>query len=94
MLIISFAILSSIFYVTGIGSTIVIKDGKVERYFNWKYPMAISLVIWVVWHYWIFPPGDEYLELGSESESIKQPQNNMFPQAGGFEQRIDMVNWH
>lgn len=24
--------------------------------FNWKYPLAISLLIWIIWHFYLFPP--------------------------------------
>lgn len=54
--IISLIVLLIIFYVFKIGYSTVVVNGKVEKRFNWKYPLAISLVIWVIWYFLLYPP--------------------------------------
>jgi uncharacterized membrane protein (DUF485 family) len=79
--IVSFVLLSLIFYVLQIGYTREVVDGKVVRKFGWKYPLAISLLIWVVWKFFLFP---------SNPDTIK----NTNPKSIGItDQKIDMRNW-
>ena len=56
ILLITIIVLSAIFYVFEIGwTTNMTEDGTVEKSFSWKYPVAIGLIIWVVWHFYLFP---------------------------------------
>jgi len=42
----------------GIGSTVQIVNGKPVKKSNWKYPLALALIIWVLWHFYLYPPAD------------------------------------
>lgn len=54
--IISLILLSLIFYIFKIGYTIKIVDGKIIKSFSIIYPLAISLIVWVIWHFVLYPP--------------------------------------
>uniref|UniRef100_A0A6C0LV90 Uncharacterized protein n=1 Tax=viral metagenome TaxID=1070528 RepID=A0A6C0LV90_9ZZZZ len=91
--IVIFFTLCIICYLTGIGNkNIILPDGKIVKKFNWKYPFAISLIVWVIWYFWIFPPQD--------SNNLKQninPNKTITNLIGGNNidvQRIDMTNWN
>lgn len=53
---ITFIVLSVIFYFLQIGSKTEIVNGKIVKKFSWKYPLAISLIMWIFWHFYMFPP--------------------------------------
>lgn len=55
MLLLTFLITYMSFYLLGIGFKTKVKDGKVKKHFSWEYPAAVSLTIWLVWHYYLFP---------------------------------------
>lgn len=96
--IISFIMLSAIMYIFGIGQNVdIINDGKnlktVNNY-SWKYPLAISLLIWGLWHFYLYPPQDEIT-------FKEQPVVNTNKMIGGLIQkkladmhRINMVDWN
>lgn len=47
----------AIFYFFQINSSVEItSDGQIIKKFNWKLPVALTLIFWVVWHYILFPP--------------------------------------
>lgn len=52
----SFVILFIIYYVFKIGANIEIVDGQVVKKVNWKVPLAISLIIWLIWYFVLYPP--------------------------------------
>jgi hypothetical protein len=41
--------------------------GKLKKQFSWAYPLAISIVIWAVWHFWLYPSGDGIIKGGNGS---------------------------
>lgn len=49
-----------IFYVFKIGysHTVDPVTGVVTSKFNWRYPLAIALVVWILWNYMLFPRKD------------------------------------
>lgn len=60
----SFILLFVIFYIFKIGSTQTVKpDGTIHQNANWKYPLAIALVIWVIWNFFLYPPPEEIEEI-------------------------------
>jgi hypothetical protein len=93
---ISFILLCIIVYFFGIGQEVIVAptandnvEKTVESKFNWKYPLAISLVIWAFWHFYLYPVDDEFSNLLHNDHVPKQ--------IGGFgphRQRINMVNWN
>lgn len=55
--ILCFIILSILFYIFEIGYKFSIDvDGKVSKSFNIKYPLAISLIVWLIWYFYLYPP--------------------------------------
>ena len=56
--IILFVALCVIFYFLQIGTKKEIVNGKVTNKFSWKYPLAISLVVWLFWHFYMYPQID------------------------------------
>ncbi len=54
----AFVILYVLFYLFGIGSTTQIIDGKSKKTRSWKYPLALSLLIWLLWKFVLFPASE------------------------------------
>ena len=82
-LFVSLVILSILFYLFEIGFTTTIQNGKVVKKFNWKYPLAISLIIWLIWHYYLYP---------IKSEAVVNTQKSTIPTNKNW--NIDMRNWN
>jgi hypothetical protein len=56
--VISLIILSITFYLFRIGYVPEVQNGKVVNRFSWRYPLAISLVIGLIWYLYIYPPNN------------------------------------
>lgn len=98
--VITFIMLSIFFYLFEIGYNIEIKDGKIVKKFSWKYPLAISLIIWLFWYFYLFPPlnkmiiepptTNDYTNVNSVSVD-----NNCIPRTKKLiAQKINMINWN
>lgn len=62
----SLIILLVFFYVFKIGYTYTkTPDGQIVASYNWAYPLAIALVIWVLWQFWFFPQAEKKMTGGS-----------------------------
>lgn len=72
ILVISFIALYIIFYLFGIGYTTEVKDGKIVKKASWKYPLAISLFIWILWHFYVYPPPEEINANLNTQQKIQQ----------------------
>ena len=95
ILILSFIVLSALFYILQIGYTTDIQpDGKVVKKFSWKYPLAISLILWVIWYFFLFPPMEETLTSVSSKETISS--NATSPDNFSYKpnHKINMENWY
>lgn len=95
VLIITFILLCAIFYLFEIGYQIQVSpEGKVIKKFSWKYPLAISLIVWVFWHFYLFPPNENINPpISSHSENI--PSENIISKNNRLAiQKINMVNWN
>jgi uncharacterized membrane protein (DUF485 family) len=81
-----FIILIIIFYVFEIGYTTQITDtGQIEKKFSWKIPAAIALIVWVIIHFYVYPP---YLKTPEHTPSSNSTINNTkFP-------TINVDNWN
>jgi hypothetical protein len=89
--------LSIICYVFEIGYSTKIYDGKVIRKFSWKYPLAISLVVWLFWHFYLYPPTEELIIPPSQIEYSKDMEigETSIPKTNKLmAQKINMVNWN
>lgn len=105
ILLLCFILLCMIFYLFEIGYTVrITSENKVIREFSWKYPLAISLIVWIFWHFYIYPSAEE-LEYeraeAIESHHIEasMPQTQQIPQIPSMmfrdsPQRINMINWN
>jgi hypothetical protein len=71
-----FIILLVLFYIFEIGSRKEIVDGEVKTKLNWQWPLAISLVVWLLWHFYLFPP--EGTSVGWTSPPKKEISNPIF----------------
>lgn len=96
ILVIAFIIISAICYIFEIGYNTKISDNKIIKSFSWKYPLAISLIIWVFWHFYLYPP------TYSPNSEISATSNDYHSPSGGdllktnklMTQRINMANWN
>src|SRR5437016_10324053 len=84
ILIITFVVLCIIFYLYGISfstkletqtttntkTNTPVTQTKIVKHFSWKYPLAISLIVWLVWHFYMYPPKEE-LEVMPPTEPIE-----------------------
>lgn len=101
ILIITFIMLSIIFYLFEIGYNKEIIDGKINRKFSWKYPLAISLIVWVFCHFYLYPPAEEL-----STQQTAPPTNYPSPRGSSpiqtflpgsnklLVQKINMINWN
>lgn len=98
--ILTFIILCLICYFFEIGYNVEVENGRAVKKFSWKYPLAISLIVWVVWHFYLFPPAD--VKQTTEMDLFENPNdlsphlelNQCVAKANKLQsQRINMVNW-
>lgn len=99
MFFVSFIALSGIFYLFNIG---FVNAGD-KKVFSFKYPFAISLIIWVGWHFYLFPPDEEVINIkqtgGRHELNLMTKVNNMFVPKNDiikndiFSQTINMDQW-
>ena len=59
VLLITFILLSALCYLFEIGFVTQVQNGKIVKKFSWKYPLAISLIVWIIWHFFLYPPPEE-----------------------------------
>ena len=65
----AFLLLLGIFFVFDICPSVTIgTDGKINHTVNWKYPLAISIFVFVIWYFIIYPP-----ESVKQTIPIKEP---------------------
>jgi hypothetical protein len=95
--IITFILLCAIFYFFEIAAIPVAKNGVIQKKFNWKYPLAISLVVWVAWHFYLYPPPEEIDNKpvcnNVPKTNITVPNKLFFGGSPLDMQRINMMNW-
>ncbi len=89
--IITFIVLSVIFYFLQIGSKVVMVNGKVVRKFNWKYPLAITLVVWIIWHFYLYPHATSNEKVSCPAK--KDVKSKYFTEKM-VDQKIIMNNWN
>lgn len=82
--IVAFLALLVIFFVFDIAPTVKIVNGQVKHTVNWKYPLAISILVFLLWYFLLFPP--EAIKPTFPSKEVPQPKS---PQG----QVIDMKTW-
>lgn len=87
--IIVFIILVALFYIFEIGFTTEIKDGKIIKHFSFKYPLAISLIVWLFWYFYMYPPIDNDVGLTTVKQYRQASTSDIF---NPYDQEINMVN--
>ena len=83
----------------GIGQQVklesVMEDGKkkvtLDEKFNWKYPLAIAMLIWAFWHFYLYPVDDE---IDLSNAAPKQVGGNNMQQRYESIQKINLANWY
>lgn len=92
--ILSFMILSVIVYMFGIGQKVELdEDGNEVSRFNWKYPLAFSMVIWAFWHFYLYPIPGEF-EMMEDHGVENRMMGGMMEQKLKGIQRINLANWN
>lgn len=98
VLILSFIGLSVLFYFLEIGYNIELQNGKVVKKFSWKYPLSISLIVWVVWHFFLYPPPSQAnlnIPLNNYTNKPITPSQLFIPKSNKLSaQKINMMNWN
>lgn len=85
MFVLSFIILYGLFYLLDIGTRVKIVDNKVSKKAGWQYPLAIALIIWVIWHFLLYPPKNIKTPESKQSAQFSSPPSNI--------PEINMKNW-
>ena len=97
ILIITFIFLSVFFYLFEIGYNTEIINGKVVKKFSWKYPLAISLIVWLFWHFYLYPPSDnpnnDRVSL-VDNDNISADQAFLEKTNRLAAQKITLANWN
>jgi len=95
----SFVALYVLFYLLGIGLQTEIGDnGKPVVKSGWRYPLGLSIIVWVFWHFYMYPPPDVQLEY-IPPETVAQhggsgSEADMLGGRAAVGQRINMKNWY
>lgn len=94
--IITFLFLSIVFYLFRIGYQTSIENGKFVKKFSWKYPLAISLIVWLFWHFCLYPPSEEASTniVLPQKENFSSSINKYLNRSNISSQKINMVNWY
>lgn len=95
MFALSFLVFFGIFYLFNIGTTQKVVNGKMVNRPGWKYPLALALIIWLIWHFRLYPP-KEVIGAAPKSKKLPtiqttQPTQPTQPFCGM--QHIQMRNW-
>lgn len=94
---ITFVILCAICYIFEIGFNTSTQNGKVIKSFSWKYPLAISLIVWLFWHFYLFP--SKSTQTSKSNFSTTTNSNYMSPSLKNSEgnnlaaQKFTVTNW-
>ena len=52
---ITFILLTVFFYIFDIGFTTQVINEKPEKVFTYRYQIAIALVVWLIWQFFLYP---------------------------------------
>lgn len=110
--IIVFVVLIVFFYIFQIGYTSTVEytgdpgcvekgnctSTKVVKKFSWKYPLVIAIMVWLIWHFCLFPP-QEIREMNIKTSSpsrVNAPTQKAgyIPSSEANMQKINMINWN
>ena len=99
--VITFILLYVLFYLFGIGYKTEIIDDKPIIKFSWRYPLGLSLIVWIFWHFYLYPV-NEYPNLKCMDGGGNLPTENKISPAKIFNkimktspnQKINMKNWY
>ncbi len=90
MFALSFLVFFGIFYLFNIGTTQKAVNGKIVNRPGWKYPLALALVIWLIWHFRLYPPKEVISAV--PKPKVKLPTIQTTQPFCGM-QHIQMRNW-
>lgn len=92
--IITFILLSVFCYFFEIGYSINYEDDKVVKKFSWKYPLAITLIIWVVWHFILFPPPEQLPQYQKINSNVSPEENFLLKKEKVVIPKFNSTNWY
>jgi len=103
---ITFTFLCLFFYLFEIGFNKSVQtdattgEKRTIKKFSWKYPLAIALIVWLVWHFYLYPPA-EIVAQPSSTVSDYSPTNQPiaakrmpYMTNEATMQKINMNNWN
>lgn len=102
----SFCLIYTTFYLFGIGYVTTYEGDKPVIKMGWKYPLGLSIIVWVFWHYCMYP-SEDYLNEGYAKPRRASPRREVTGSPFQFEPRaaqqgggdvhpthkMDMRNW-
>jgi hypothetical protein len=88
--IVAFVIAWVMLYLIDIGTDIKISNGKKTKVMGWKYPLAIALIVWLIWYFFLFPQKES--NIISNSNLIPELMTSRTPN-GSIRQQIMMDPW-
>ena len=98
--VLTFIMLYVLFYLFGIGYQTEIINGKPVIKFSWRYPLGLSLIVWVFRHFYLYPV-DEFPKLKCMDGGIPPSENKISPtkifnkmMKSAPNQKINMKNWY
>ena len=96
--ILTFIVLYILFYLLGIGYVTEVEyDKSYQPHLvlkpSWKYPLALALIVWVFWHFYMYPAAD--IKLAHINQDDMYSEKKIVQTAGSdVPQKIDMKNWY
>lgn len=90
--IVAFITLYMTFYLLGIGYKTEIEDGKPVVKFSWKYPLGLALIVWVYWHFFLYPTTNSS-EMKQKLMNGGRNSTDKIKNSPGW-QKINMRNWY
>jgi len=61
------------FYLFGIGYETQIINGRAVRRMSWKYPLALALLVWMIWYFYLYPAPEVLQESGMQRPAQLSP---------------------
>lgn len=78
--IISFVLFYTLFYLLGIGLITEYENDKPVVKMGWRYPLALSIFVWIIWHFYVYPSEDIIYERQSKKYAAYKYDNSFSPE--------------
>lgn len=81
--VITFIVLYLVFYFLGIGTYVQVEDGKKVVKTGWKYPLALALMAWAVFNFYLYPEEITFPDITEKATPNVPPAPN-----------VDLESWN